>query len=152
MFSSVLSLVNSAIGGISNYFIKDQEIIAQKQQFDRDYQTTQLNGKLSLAKVKIEGQIQQARAAASENSDLDKMSMNEMKGSLKDEYLLFLFSVPIIMAFIPGLQGYVADGFKIVKDMPYWYISIIIGMNIVVFGLRGLFIVMLKRQNKLHLN
>ena len=39
----------------------------------------------------------------------------------KDEYILLLFSIPLVMCFIPGLDVYVSAGFNSLKGTPEWY-------------------------------
>jgi hypothetical protein len=39
----------------------------------------------------------------------------------KDEYLLVLFSIPLVMCFIPGLDVYVVAGFNALQGTPEWY-------------------------------
>jgi hypothetical protein len=41
----------------------------------------------------------------------------------KDEFLLIIFSVPLVMSFIPGLQPFVAAGFVVLDNTPLWYQS-----------------------------
>ena len=53
--------------------------------------------------------------------DWDKQAMLNAGNSWKDEYLLILFSPPLIMAFIPGLAPYVGLGFAELDLMPDWY-------------------------------
>ncbi|HAI43382.1 MAG TPA: hypothetical protein DCM40_37425, partial [Maribacter sp.] len=55
----------------------------------------------------------------------------------KDEWLVILFSIPMIMAFIPGLEGVVARGFEQLDMMPDWYqysLGVIIAAS---FGIRS---------------
>ena len=39
----------------------------------------------------------------------------------KDEWLVILFSIPLILAFIPGMEEVVANGFLQLEMMPEWY-------------------------------
>ncbi len=79
------------------------------------------------------------------NFDLDQQAMNNMQKSWKDELVLIVFLLPMIMAFIPGTAQAVLAGFNIIKQMPEWYVAIIIGMVIVIYGLRGLLTKYLER-------
>jgi hypothetical protein len=44
----------------------------------------------------------------------------------------------MIMAFIPGFELYALAGFGVMAQMPQWYQYTIIGMVVVIYGLRGL--------------
>lgn len=57
----------------------------------------------------------------------------------KDEYLVVLWSIPAIMCFMPGMQGYVRDGFHILATVtPEWYPIGLLGITGAVFGLKRL--------------
>ena len=43
--------------------------------------------------------------------------------SWKDEWFVILLSIPAVMAFIPGLSGYVGMGFAELAKAPDWYLG-----------------------------
>ena len=54
--------------------------------------------------------------------DWDIEAIKGSKDSWKDEWILILWSVPMIMIWIPPLQIYVESGFLALKDnVPDWY-------------------------------
>jgi hypothetical protein len=76
---------------------------------------------------------------------MDLAAMDGMRYSWKDEYLVILLSMPVIMCFIPEMTifGYTFDlsqsamaGFEILKDTPDWYKWALSGMIAATFGLR----------------
>jgi len=59
------------------------------------------------------------------------------QSSWKDEWLTILFSVPLVMAFIPGMEGIVENGFNQLEAMPTWYqysLGVIVAAS---FGVRS---------------
>ena len=64
--------------------------------------------------------------------------MQNMEKSWKDELILIVFLAPMIMAFIPQLQDVAKVGFENIKSMPEWYRYTIMGMVVVIYGMRGL--------------
>lgn len=74
---------------------------------------------LKHARLETELYIEKARQTA--DIDWDKQAMVNAGNSWKDEYLLILFSPPLVMAFIPGLAPYVGVGFDELAKMPDWY-------------------------------
>ena len=57
--------------------------------------------------------------------------------SWKDEWLTILFSVPLILCFIPSAVPSVQAGFEVLKTMPGWY-SYTIGVIVAAsFGVKG---------------
>lgn len=51
----------------------------------------------------------------------DNIQASNAGTSWKDEWLTLLFSVPLVMAFVPSAVPYVIDGFKALEQMPEWY-------------------------------
>lgn len=83
-------------------------------------------------------QLEMARQGQQINASLDQISVTNMEKSWKDEFVLLVFITPMIMAFVPELSSYSLRGFEIVAKMPEWYIAIIIGMVVVIYGMRGM--------------
>jgi hypothetical protein len=57
--------------------------------------------------------------------------------SWKDEWLVILFSIPLILAFIPGMEDIVSRGFQQLEQMPEWYqysLGVIVAAS---FGVRS---------------
>ena len=100
-----------------------------------------------LVEIKAEADIKLAKATAitkmaeagqAQNYDLDRLAMENMSKSWKDEVILIIFLAPMLMAFIPSLKDSALAGFGVIALMPDWYRYIIIGMVVVIYGLRGL--------------
>ena len=64
--------------------------------------------------------------------------MEQMGKSWKDELILVIFLAPIVLAFIPGMDIYALAGFEVIAKMPDWYQYILMGMIIVIYGMRGM--------------
>lgn len=72
------------------------------------------------------------------DADLDKLSVEDMKESLKDEFILLVFIAPMMMAFHPTTAEIALRGFEVISQMPDWYMLLIVGMVITIYGMRGL--------------
>lgn len=83
-------------------------------------------------------QLEMAKRGQEINASLDELSMTNMEKSWKDEFVLLVFISPMIMAFIPELASYALRGFEIIAQMPEWYVAIIVGMVVVIYGMRGM--------------
>jgi hypothetical protein len=51
----------------------------------------------------------------------DNIQATNSGTSWKDEWFTVLFSVPLIMAFVPEMVQIVRDGFEVLEQMPDWY-------------------------------
>lgn len=71
-------------------------------------------------------------------ADWDTNAQNDAKTSWKDEYLMMIFSFPLILAFVPYTQDAVLKGFDVLSKTPDWYMILVLGIVASVFGLRWL--------------
>lgn len=98
-----------------------------------------------ISKAKALAVTKMAEAGQTQNYDLDRIAMENMSKSWKDELILIIFLAPVIMSFIPGFEQHALAGFAVISQMPEWYRYIIIGMVVVIYGLRGLLEKILER-------
>jgi len=77
--------------------------------------------KVKVAKAEAEAQIMVS--AATSEAEWDRIMANASANSWKDEYLVILFSIPLILAFLPfeWANVAVAKGFAALDSMPQWY-------------------------------
>ena len=88
-----------------------------------------------VAKAKAEATIMEKKATG--EIDWDITMAEASKHSWKDEWLVILFSVPLVLAFIPGMEGVVQNGFEQLEKMPDWYqysLGVIVAAS---FGVRS---------------
>lgn len=109
-----------------------------------DLAGTWLNGKVEekkaqaktrVAKAEAEAIVMQKKATGEIDWDLEMAKGSS--SSWKDEWLTILFSIPLILAFIPGMEEIVANGFAQLDKMPEWYqysLGVIVAAS---FGVRS---------------
>ena len=97
-----------------------------------------IQAEADIKKAKALSATKRAEAGQEQNYDLDRMAMEQMGKSWKDELILIIFLAPMVLAFIPGMDGYALAGFEVIAKMPEWYQYIIIGMVVVIYGMRGM--------------
>lgn len=123
----MLSIGASIITGISDYFKGRNEI--KKVELEADKMLVMAEAQAKIDKLKKEAEM---------DYDLDKTAMQNMENSWKDELILVIWLTPVIMSFIPELQPYVANGFASLSLVPDWYMYILVGMIVVIYGMRGM--------------
>jgi len=76
----------------------------------------------NLKLVEAEAKATIMKSAATSEADWEKIMAQGTQNSWKDEYLVGLFSIPLILSFC-GEWGRktVADGFEALSTMPDWY-------------------------------
>lgn len=127
IFSGLVTLITKPIADWS-----ERKTLEAKQKFELE--KLEHEAKVAIATT----QLEMAKAGQQIDFQLDQMSMQEMAHSWKDEFVLLVFISPMMMAFVPQLSAYALKGFEVIASMPEWYRYIIIGMVIVIYGLRGL--------------
>ena len=105
---------------------------------------TWLKGSVETSKAKTEAKVAHAKAEATVMQkkatgeiDWDLKMADASAASWKDEWLVILFSIPLILAFIPGMEEIVSRGFQQLEQMPEWYqysLGVIVAAS---FGVRS---------------
>ena len=70
-------------------------------------------------------------------ADWERIMAEGSKSSWKDEWFVIVLSIPLVLAFIPGTEGWVQHGFEQLSNAPDWYfysLGIAISAS---FGVRG---------------
>ena len=88
-----------------------------------------------VATAKVEAIIMEKKATGEIDWDLE--IAKSKANSWADEWLVILFSIPLILAFVPGMEEVVANGFAQLEAMPQWYqysLGVIVAAS---FGVRS---------------
>lgn len=76
--------------------------------------------------------------AIKHKANWDNIQASNSGTSFKDEWFTLLFSVPLVMAFVPEAVHIVEDGFKVLESMPDWYKAFLGAAVAASFGIRTL--------------
>lgn len=102
--------------------------------------TTWLEGRNKKMEVLAESEAKVMVLASQSVVDWEAIQAKNSGTSWKDEYLTLLFSIPLVLAFVPGADGLVKDGFAVLANTPSWYtytISVIVGASFAVRSVIG---------------
>ena len=102
---------------------------------DGKVEQTKAKAATNVARAKAEAVIMEKKATGEIDWDLEMAKGSH--SSWKDEWLVILFSIPLILAFIPGMEGVVQNGFEQLNKMPEWYqysLGVIVAAS---FGVRS---------------
>lgn len=105
------------------------------------YKQAKVEAKWAIELAKLEGKhayelAKTARAEASEGRDHEWEMMSIRNSGWKDEYVLIIMSIPMILSFIPFTQPFVVSGFLALDGTPLWYRTIVASIYLATFGLR----------------
>lgn len=107
VFASILGTIT---GPVADYFKRRMEIKAEDRQQDR-----------ALKRAQVDRQVELIKEGLHADMSWEMEFAKQAASSWKDEYTLIVVSIPLVMAFVPGLAGYVATGFVAFAATPMWY-------------------------------
>ena len=81
--------------------------------------TKKAKAEQKLTAIKAETEIKKKQIAGEIEGDVEAMKAS--KDSWKDEYLTIIFSIPLLLCFIPFTVEYVERGFAALAQTPDWY-------------------------------
>tara|TARA_R110000765_G_scaffold397824_1_gene492044 strand:+ start:206 stop:589 length:384 start_codon:yes stop_codon:yes gene_type:complete len=96
---------------------------------------TKANNEVKVATAKAKAVVIQRQATGEIEWDIE--AIKGSTSSWKDEWLTILFSIPLILAFVPGMEEVVSNGFIQLNRMPEWYqysLGVIVAAS---FGVRS---------------
>ena len=97
--------------------------------------TKKAKAEQKLTKIKAETEIINKQLQG--EIDWDVEAIKGSKESWKDEYLTILFSIPLLLCFLPFTVEYVERGFEALSRTPDWYKYVLVVIVSASFGIRG---------------
>ena len=119
----VAKLLGNAAPKVADYYI-------QKQSLKHERELEKIRGKIAYEKAKSE------RAERSEGRDHEWEIESIRNSGWKDEWVLFLLSIPLVLVFIPPTQPFVMEGFNALAQTPEWYRWLIMLIFTAIYGIR----------------
>jgi len=109
---------------------KTLEVAQVDKALDREHE-------LNMKKVDVNHEL--AKQGMQIEANWDTNAQSNMKYTWKDEWFVILFSIPLIGAFVPGMDIYILKGFEVLSKTPEWYRWLLAGIVVATFGLRWMF-------------
>ena len=108
---------------VGDYFSRRQELKSQERQQQAAIQQATVERQIELIKLGM-------HADAS-------WELEQIKNSgFKDEWVLFLLSIPLILVFIPKTAPWVLEGFRVLQQTPDWYRWLVMLVFTAIYGIR----------------
>ena len=93
------------------------------------------NAELKLTEAKAKSAILMSKETSV--ADWERIMAEGAKSSWKDEWFVIILSIPLVLCWIPGAEGWVDRGFEQLNKAPDWYFYSL-GLAISAsFGVRG---------------
>jgi len=134
ILDTISNLFGSVVGGVTEHFKGKQELKRIKLEADKEMLSIDAKARVAIQQAKID----MLKSSQDNDFKLDMIAMQNMNRSYKDDFILAIFLLPLVAAFIPEAQGYIMGGFQLMAYIPDWWIYLTIGMVVSIMGLRGL--------------
>lgn len=124
MWSSIVgALLGKVAPKVADYYM-------QKQALKQEVELETLRGKAEYERMKT------ARASESEGRDHEWELESIRNSGWKDEWVLLLLSIPLVLVFIPYFQSTVLEGFNTLAQTPDWYRWLVMMIFAAIYGIR----------------
>jgi len=140
-----------AIGSIISEPIKGwQERKTIKTQAKTEVE--KLNAEAAIRKAELNIELAKTGQKIEENWDIT--AQKQMHLTWKDEYLVLLLFLPVLLLFLSAFlhdvefQTRVINSVKALEEFPLWYVMLLCGIVAAVFGLRWMVAPMINRMKK----
>ncbi len=122
-----MSLLGKIVGTITGPAV---DYFKQKQKLKYDLKLKTLEGKITMEAAKANRVIKELDSdTAWELKQLEKQGW-------KDDWVLILISIPLVLVFIPSMAPYIFQGFAILATTPEWYRWLIMLIFTAIYGIR----------------
>jgi hypothetical protein len=101
-----------------------------RQKLKHEIKLETLRGKIMYERAKSD------RAEASEGRDAEWEKMSIQNSGWKDEWVLVLLSIPLVLVFVPQTQPIVLEGFSTLDQTPEWYRWLTVMIFAAIYGIR----------------
>lgn len=131
----IWTTIGEGVLGVVKDFFKTRHATAEAK---IELEKIKVQSEAKIAEARVTAMINLAASAQEHEQTWERIMAENSDRSWKDEYILLLFSVPLVMSFIPGVAPYVERGFEALEIAPSWYLQIVLAGAAVSYGLRGL--------------
>ena len=91
---------------------------------------------VKIAKAEAEAEVM--KTAATHDSKWELIMAQSTQSSLKDEIVTVIVLIPVVLVFIPGMEGVVQNGFDRLNELPEWYQYLVFLVCSAALGIKGL--------------
>jgi hypothetical protein len=117
------ALLGAPAEAVADYF-------KERQRLKSELKLKKLEGKVRVEEAKAQMEVRKLEA------DNAWELAHIANSGWKDEWVLILLSIPLILVFIPSMAPYIQTGFEILDTTPQWYRYLIIMVFAAVYGIR----------------
>lgn len=118
--------------GVTTYINRRQDRKIQQDQMKNQLELKQFEMKIA----QFDRQIELKKQGMEMDANWEMEFARQAASTWKDEYTLIVVSIPAVLAFIPKMAVYVAQGFKALQETPMWYQVMLCSIFLATYGIR----------------
>lgn len=124
MWSAIVGkLLGSVAPEVAGYY-RDRQKLKHERELEK------IRGKIAYEKAKSE------RAERSEGRDHEWEQMSIQNSGWKDEWVLVILSIPMVLVFVPYTQETILQGFAALETTPDWFRWLVLMIYAATYGIR----------------
>ena len=100
-------------------------------------QVNKQKAKSKLALTEAEAKAKIMTTAAEHDSQWELIMAKNAGSSWRDEFVTIIVLIPVILAFIPGMEEVVNHGFSVLSELPEWYTYLVYIVCLSALGIKG---------------
>lgn len=132
---NIFADIGGALIGLATGWLKQQGDLAEAK---LKAKVIKIESQARIEEARVQAYINLAANAQDHENAWERIAVEQASTSWKDEWWTILLSVPIIGAFVPGIQPYVLAGFANLEMAPDWYLAAVGIAVAFAFGFRKL--------------
>jgi len=140
---SWLSVLTGPVTELVGSFLERRHEIAKAK---LQAEITKIESAARIEEAKARAFVEMASSAQEHSQNWERLLVAQSHKDWKDEWWTLIVSIPLVLAFIPGMAIYVQQGFTNLESVPQWYLTFVGAAVSFAFARRGLVDVM-KRRN-----
>lgn len=118
-------LLGAAAAPVADYLKRRQEFKHEERQQER-----------TIRAAAVERQVELIKAGLHADATWELESLKAHSAGWKDEAVLILLSIPLVLVFVPATAAAVLRGFEILAQTPQWYRWLILLIFTAIYGIR----------------
>ncbi len=117
---------------IADYLKRRAELKVEQAKLDQEIKMKEHEQKLAV----IDRQTELLKTGLAADANWEMEFARQAASSWKDEYTLFVVSIPMVLSFIPSCSAYVKAGFEALAATPTWYQILLVSIFFATYGIR----------------
>lgn len=132
-WKAITGLASAILAPVTDYFKAKQE-----------RKRIKVEGEARIAEAKVNATVKRLEDNDAYDANLESLSLQDR--GWKDDYLLLITTMPLVLVFFPEMVPKITAGFIALDELPEWYMWVVLMVYIDTFGFRRVLRVYLEKR------